>query len=307
MADQLSVACLGAGLIGASWAGLFTAAGHAVRLHDPDAEALAAARARVAEVHADLAAIGVLQDRRPGELTLAPTLAEAVSGADHVQENAPEKLELKRGLFAEIRAHAPDAVIASSTSTFPPSQLFEGLAGADKTLVVHPMLPPHLMPVAELVPGPATAPATLDATAALIRSTGHEVIRLKRETPGFVLNRLQFALLAEAYQLVDRDICDPVELDRAVTRGLGYRWACIGPLTASHLMGAGGFAGQMRAYGPAVQTVMRQLNVTEPWSDALADTIDTPLRARTPEAAIPEARRARDTRLKALRRLLDTP
>ncbi|MCB1394454.1 MAG: 3-hydroxyacyl-CoA dehydrogenase [Rhodobacter sp.] len=303
MADELTVACLGAGLIGASWAGLFSAAGHAVRLYDPAPGALEAAAARVAQVHADLIEIGVLTGRMPGAVTYAASLAEAVTGADHVQENAPERLDLKRALFAEIRQHAPEAILASSTSTFPPSELFEGIAGAGRALVVHPMLPPHLMPIAEIVPGPATDPAAVEATAALIRSTGHEVIRLKRETPGFVLNRLQFALLAESYQLVDRGICDPVELDRAVVRGLGYRWACIGPLTASHLMGDGGFAGQLRAYGPAVRRVMSQLNVTEPWSDVLADTIDAPLRAEIPLDSIPAARDARDARLKALRRL----
>jgi L-gulonate 3-dehydrogenase len=305
LAEQLTVACVGAGLIGASWAGLFSAAGHVVRLHDPNPEALKTARARIDEVHGDLAAIGVLTDRRPGTVTFEDDLAQAVADTDHVQENAPESLDLKRELYARIRLHAPAAIIASSTSTFMPSLLFEGISGAERALVVHPLLPPHLMPVAEVVPGPATSSQSVDQTVALIASTGHEVIRLKRETPGFVLNRLQFALLAEAYQLIDRGICDPVELDRAVMRGLGYRFACIGPLTASHLMTAGGFAGQMRTYGPAVQAVMRQLNVTEPWSEGLAEQIDAPLRALIPENAVPDARRARDERIKALRCLLE--
>lgn len=306
MTNPKIVACIGAGLLGASWAGLFSAHGHEVRLYDPNPDVLDAARARVCEVHADLARIGSGRAGGPAEVRFIDNLEEAVRNADHVQENAPERLEIKQAIYAQVRDVAPGAILASSASSIPPSRLFEGIAGRGRAMVVHPMLPPHLMPVAELVPAPFTDADAVLETRSFLSGLGHEVLLLNAELPGFVLNRLQFAVLGEAFQLVDRGICDPVELDRAFTKALGYRWACMGPLMSSHINAEGGFAGSMAAYGEALRGVMGDLRVLDPWSETLVKRIDAPLRAALPEDAIPRARAAREESVLALRRHLAT-
>lgn len=294
------IAIIGSGLIGSSWAALFAAAGHEVRLYDHDAEALERARAHVDTATWDLVSIGV-SEPPAGKVIFELSLKDAVADADLVQECVVEAVEVKKEVFAAVRAANSEAIVASSTSTFPPTELFADLRGRERALVVHPLLPPHLVPVSELVPAPFTAAATMDTAAALIASTGHEVIRLTRELQGFVLNRLQFALMGEAMHLVDSGICEPGDIDKALTAGLGLRWACVGPFTQTHLNADGGARGSLLGYRAAIDRVLKDLRPDHPWSEALIDRIDAAMSRTVPVRDIPAARLVRDAQLIELR------
>ncbi len=217
------VAIVGAGLIGRAWAAVFARAGWAVRLHDPHGPALDAAPGLVRAELAMLRQHG-LADGEPGAVTTHPDLADALAGAAFVQESGPEALPAKQALFADLdRLAAPGVVLASSTSAIPASGFTEALSGRGRCLVGHPVNPPHLIPLVELCGAPWTTQATLDRAAAVYRAVGQVPVLVRRETEGFVLNRLQGALLAEAFRLVADGVISPEDLDRTVCDGLGLR------------------------------------------------------------------------------------
>ena len=197
------VAVIGAGSIGCGMAIVLARAGHAVRVHDVAPAALAAAEAAIAESLADLAAFGILDEPAEtiaGRIAATTDLAVALAGAVHVQECAPEVPEAKTALFAALdRLAPPDAVLASSSSAIPISAVADGLAGRARCLVAHPANPPFLLPVIELVSAPFTAATTVERAAALLEATGMVPVRLEREVEGFLFNRLQGAVLREAY------------------------------------------------------------------------------------------------------------
>jgi 3-hydroxyacyl-CoA dehydrogenase len=298
-----TIAIVGAGLIGTSWAALFAFAGHRVLVHDQDEAARLAAPARV---HAALAELTSLHGQRGsiGEVAVTQTLEEAAISAAIIQECIREDLAAKQALYRQLRPLAPAAIIASSTSTFLPSALFGGLPNAEACLTAHPLLPPHLIPVSELVPAPFTGPDTLQVMDRVLTGAGHKVIHLAQEMPGFVLNRLQFAVLGEAMHLVDSGICEPDAIDLALRHGLGLRWASIGMFANSHLNAAGGIEGSFSSYRAALEPVLQDLKPAHPWSDGLISQIGTAMRRCVPEDRIPAERQERDARIAALRRQL---
>src|SRR5438105_9789280 len=201
------VAVIGAGLIGRAWAISFARAGHDVFLFDQDESAGEAALAFVDLVLGDLAANDLLNGAKPEDvrrrMRKSDDFESAVADAIHVQENAPEQLDVKRRLYAELDAiAAPETVLASSTSALLPSRIFEELRGARRCLVVHPINPPYLIPAVEVVPSPWTDPSVVEQTAEFMRSAGQAPIVMRREIDGFVMNRMQGALLEEAFRLV---------------------------------------------------------------------------------------------------------
>lgn len=298
-----TIAIIGAGLIGTSWAALFAFAGHRVLVHDQDGAARLAAPARIHAALTELAALHGHKDST-GDVEVTETLAEAASSAAIIQECIREDLGAKQSLYRQLRPLAPAAIIASSTSTFLPSALFDGLQNAQACLTAHPLLPPHLIPVSELVPAPFTAPDTLQTMDRVLKGAGHKVIHLAQEVPGFVLNRLQFAVLGEAMHLVDTGICEPDAIDLAIRHGLGLRWASIGLFANSHLNAAGGIEGSFTSYRAALEPVLQDLKPAHPWSDDLISRIGTVMRRDVPEDRIPTERQERDARIAALRRLL---
>ncbi len=226
-----TVAIVGAGLIGRSWAVVFARSGFAVRLTDIHHAALDAAPGHIAEALRQLETHGLVADIPAilARIRTCPTLAEAVEGVDLVQENGPETVEAKRALFAELDALCgPDTILASSTSAIVASLFTEGLAGRARCLVGHPVNPPHLVPVVELCGAPWTDPAVIERARALYEAAGQAPVTVNREVEGFVLNRLQGALLSEAFRLVAEGVVSPADLDRTVAEGLG----CAGPSSA---------------------------------------------------------------------------
>src|SRR5580704_8636211 len=228
------VAIIGSGFVGRAWAISFARAGHDITLWDADPAAPAAAIAFIDAILPDLAANDLLDGRSPAEvrarLRAAPAIDEALAGVSHVQENTPEDVEVKREVFARLDRLAPaDAVLASSTSAILPSRFNEGLPGRARCLVVHPINPPYLIPAAEVVPAPWTSPAVVERAAKFLRSAGHAPIVVKRELDGFVMNRLQGALLEEAFRLVSDGFASVEDVDIGIREGLALRWSFMGP------------------------------------------------------------------------------
>lgn len=245
---------VGAGTIGVSWTTLLAADGHDVVVTDPRADLGAA----VAEgVRAFAPSLGADPDEVLARVRCEPDLETAVAGADVVQEQGPEDLELKRSLFARIGAAAPaGALLLTSTSGLQPTDIARDLdeAVAARLLVAHPFNPPHLLPLVEVVAGERTAADTVERAGDFLRGVGKDPVVLHREVSGFVANRLQSALFREAVHLVRSGVVSPEELDRIVTGSLGPRWATGGPFLSFHLGGGPGGLRHMLAHlGPGME------------------------------------------------------
>jgi L-gulonate 3-dehydrogenase len=255
-----------------------------VHLYDTAPERLAAARAEIGARLVDLQGFGLLDelpDRVLARIVAAPDLARCVAGAGHVQECVPEQLELKRAVLAVLDAEAPAACpIASSSSFMPASTLAEGLPGRERCLVVHPGNPPYLLRVAEIVPAPFTSAAVVTRTERLLRDAGIEPVRVAREVEGFVFNRLQGALLREAYALVRDGVATVADIDRLVRDGLGLRWSVVGPFETADLNTRGGIAAHAARMGPAYARMGAERGWPEPWSGELVAGVAAARRAQ---------------------------
>jgi L-gulonate 3-dehydrogenase len=265
-----TVGLIGAGLIGRSWANVFARAGWNVVLWDPVPEARGVAAGLVAQSLADLAEHGLVTDAAAAakRVRVVATLEEAVAGVDFVQENGPETPEAKREIFARLDAAAKrDVVLSSSTSAIVASKFTEGLKGRGRCIVSHPVNPPHLIPVVELCGAPWTTPETKARARAVFESVGQVPIDVKREVEGFVLNRLQVALLAEAFRLVQDGVVSPKDIDHTIADGLGLRWAFMGPFETIELNAPEGIADYCRRYTPWFRRYMADLPPASTWDD----------------------------------------
>ena len=303
MTAESLVAVVGAGSIGKAWALVFAQAGHDVSLWDPDPAILSGAPDLIRVQLDDLAAHGLLSEapdtvlRRIG---LADSLEAAVGDAVHVQENGPEDLPLRRTLFAALDRHAPAAAtLASSTSGMPPSSFTEGLAGRARCLVAHAGNPPYLLPLVELCPAPWTSAAALDSVRALMQGAGRQVAAMHKEAEGFILNRLQGALLAEAFRLVADGIADPAAIDTVMKGSLGLRWSFMGPFETVDLNAPGGLADFCRRYGGLYERLQAQMPPLA-WDADLVGRVAAERRSELPLDGIAARQAWRDRRLMAL-------
>jgi len=237
------VAIVGVGLIGRAWAAIFARAGWTVRLTDPHGLTLQAAPQLIRdELHA-LARHGLASDPdgAAARISVAASLADAVKDVAFVQENGPENVDQKIAIFAELDRLAPeDALLASSTSAIVASRFTEMLPGRARCLVGHPVNPPHLVPLVELCGASWTSTETIDHAREIYREIGQVPVTVNREINGFILNRLQGALLAEAFRLVGEGYVSAEDLDHTVKDGLGLRWSFLGPLETIELNAPGG-------------------------------------------------------------------
>jgi 3-hydroxyacyl-CoA dehydrogenase len=302
------VACIGTGTVGRAWAVVFARAGHEVAVFDSlagevEGRTLPGARATLSL----LAESGMLDepvDTVLSRIRPAPTIAEAVAGAVHVQESVREDVGIKRNVFGEIAAHAPDdAILASSTSAIPGSEFLTGFARPERALVVHPVNPPSLIPLVELCGTGRTSPATIETTRTFMRAAGMRPIVLKKEIDGFILNRLQFALVAEAWHLVGEGYCDPDDIDAVLTDGLALRWASIGPFEVAHLNAPDGVQGFVDRLGPMMKHLGRSVRTDYDWTAQQAAANHSSVAARIPLDRIAERQSWRDRRILALRRM----
>jgi len=246
------VAIIGSGLIGRSWAIVFARGGWDVALYDADPDQSRRAKPLIVAGLADLASHGLIDDAAGAiaRVRVVPDLAQTVAHADFVQENLPETVEAKLAIFRELDRLAPkDIVLASSTSAIVASRFTEDLPGRSRCLIAHPVNPPHLVPLVELVGAPWTALETISRARQTYERIGQVPILVRREIEGFILNRLQGALLAEAFRLVEEGCVSPQDLDKTVKDGLGLRWSFLGPFETIELNAPGGIADYCERYG----------------------------------------------------------
>src|ERR1700736_1034399 len=241
--ENRRVAIVGVGLIGRAWAAIFARAGWNVHLTDPHVPTLAAAPRLIRDELLALARHGLADDPdgAVARVSVAGSLKEAVDNVEFVQENAPEIVEEKRVIFAELDKLAPpDELLVSSTSAITASRFTEMLPGGARCLVGHPVNPPHLIPLVELCGAPWTAPGAIERAREIYREIGQVPVTVNREIDGFVLNRLQGALLAEAFRLVGEGFMSAEDLDHTIKDGLGLRWSFLGPFETIELNAPGG-------------------------------------------------------------------
>lgn len=291
--NAMNTAVIGTGVIGAAWASAFLAAGHDATAWDPAEGAEERLRDQVTKnlaVIDRLRAGGEDAGAAParGTLTFADSLADAVAGASFIQESGPERLDLKQELLARIDAAAPaDALIASSTSGFGPSELAASATGHPARIVVgHPFNPAHLVPLVELVPGRDTPADAVERGLAFYREVGKKPILVREELPGHVTNRLQAALWQEAYSLVQRGVASVEDIDTAIAYGPGLRWSVLGPLALQHLSGGpGGMRHLLEHLGPPQEVWMhdlRKVHLDDELTDTLVAGVDAELDGRDP-------------------------
>jgi 3-hydroxyacyl-CoA dehydrogenase len=298
------IAVVGAGLVGASWAIVFARAGFPVHAFDADPTRRAAL---IDEMRAMLGAAHTPDgDAVLGRITITASIGEAVEGADYVQESVFEQVELKRSVSVAIgEALAAEAIVGSSTSGFPASTFTAEVAQRARFLVAHPANPPHLIPVVEIVPAPWTALDAVERTADMMRACGQKPVLLAREIDGFVLNRLQGALLDEAWRLLAAGIASPSDIDATISHGLGRRWAFMGPFETIDLNAPGGLSDYAARLAPMYRRIARTQTAAESWDPDCVARAETAMRAAYPIEEIVVRQALRDERLAALRAMLD--
>jgi 3-hydroxyacyl-CoA dehydrogenase len=266
------VAVIGTGVIGRSWMRVFARAGLETRIWDPDAAQVERAwewyKADLRRLRKTLGLAKAETRAERRSVVRCATLEEALAGAHYVQESAPERLELKREVFVALDASAPPkAILASSTGTLDFGAITDGLAGAARCLMAHPVNPPHVVPVVEVVGGPATDPATLRRTLRFLARIGQTPVLLRRPVPGLLHYRMQAALLREAISLVRDGIATVESVDTVVREGLGLRWALQGPFGVANTETDGGVRELLARFGEGLESI---------WRDLARDTSLTP-------------------------------
>ncbi|PKK27432.1 crystallin, lambda 1, partial [Columba livia] len=294
--EPSQVAIIGSGLIGRNWAMVFAAGGFKVKLYDIAQQQLTSAleyiRKQMKELEESESLKGTLSaEQQLALISTCTDLKAAVEGATFVQECTPENLELKRKIFGQLDLIADDNVIlSSSTSCLLPSKVFTGLKHVKQCIVSHPVNPPYFVPLVEIVPHPETDPSTTERTYALMKQIGQSPVKLNREIEGFVLNRLQYALISEAWRLVGDGVISPTDLDLVMSDGLGMRYAFIGPLETMHL-NAEGISSYCERYREGMKLVLNTFGPVPEFSGEIEEKINQAISEKIP--VVPEVLGAR--------------
>lgn len=297
------IAIVGAGLVGSGWTIVFARAGQAVRVFDGNAEIRAGFLDGVRAQLEDLRRFGLVDDVDGimGCVTVCDTLADAVTGACFVQESVFEQTDVKAAISAEIGPLLGEgAVVGSSTSGIPGSAFTEKAPHRERFLVTHPINPPYLVPLVEVVPAPWTAQDAIDTAMAVMASVGQSPVLVRREVEGFLVNRLQGVLLREAWALYEEGYASAGDIDKTVSQGLGLRWFFMGPFETIDLNAPGGVKDYAERLGPLYHSIQASRTDPQPWSEALMDAVDAERRAVLPKEKLAERRAWRDRKLMAL-------
>jgi carnitine 3-dehydrogenase len=305
MRQVRTLGLLGTGVIGGGWAARALHFGIDVVASDVKPEMEAWIRGAVENAAGALSRLTMAPLPRPGRLTFTTDLAAMARQADFIQENIPEQIELKRRVLAEASRHAPaDVLIASSTSGIMPSDLQRDMQAPERLLVGHPFNPVYLLPLVELVGGTRTSEATLEAAAVFYRYIGMHPLRVRREIPGHLTDRLQEALWREILHMVNDGVATTGELDESIVYGPGLRWAAMGTNMIYHL--AGGEAGMrhmLRQFGPCLKWPWTHLEAPE-LTEQLIDRMVEGTQAQAAGRSIRELERLRDDCLVAIQQVL---
>ena len=303
--SEVRVAVVGAGLVGAGWGIVFARAGLQVRIFDANEAIAANVLDFISSQLQDMKSHGLVDDPSAvlAKLSVSPSLEHAVTGAGYVQESVLERVEIKRAVMLQLQdVVSEDTVIGSSTSGIGASRFTEGLGIAPQVLVVHPVNPPHLVPVVELVPSPWTSPRALERAEKLMASVGQSVVKVNKEVEGFVLNRLQGVLLREAWALVEDGVASCEDIDKTVRDGLGWRWSFMGPFETIDLNAPGGVADYAVRLGPLYQSVAASRRHDQTWSPELIREVELQRRQYLAQESLAERRDWRDRKLMSFAR-----
>ena len=299
-----TITCIGAGTIGGGWAAYFLAQGYTVKVWDPAPDAPEKLARLIDAAWPSLAALDMAAGADKTDWTVHTDLAEAVAGTGFVQESAPENLELKRGLLADIDAVCDEhVVIGSSTSGYSMTEMATEAVHPHRLVVGHPFNPPYLIPLVEVVGGEATSTEAVDWAADFYTHIGKSVIRMDREVPGFIANRLQEAQWREALHMIDQGEATVEQIDRSITDGPALRWPFQGPMLTFHLAGGeGGMAHMLDHFGPSLKSPWTRLEAPE-LTAHLRDDVVAGCEVASGAMSISDLVAQRDTGIIALRKL----
>lgn len=299
------VGVVGAGLIGRAWAMVFARAGIQVKIYDASQPALAACMGLIADLVSDMHANALVHEPVAdilARITPVATLEEACRDVVMIQENVKETVEAKIEVYAQMDRYAPpDAVLASSTSWLPTSLFTEKLPGRHRCLVGHPTNPPYLIPLVEVSPAPWTSDATVEKAMALYAQVHQEPVLVRKEIHGFLLNRVQGAVLNEMLNLYEQGFASAEDLDKVMKFGLGLRWSFMGPFETIDLNAPDGITDYAARYGHTYAEVSKT-QADNRWDAAVISRIETERRQKLRHDALSARARWRDNRLMALRR-----
>lgn len=298
-----TIGVIGAGLVGSGWVIVFARAGYCVRVYDPNPEVRAHLPDKLVTTLTALNAHHLISDVEDvlGRVEVVGTLGESLEGVTYVQESVPERADIKRAIYEDIDARIPpDVAVGSSSSGIPGSVFTRGLRHAANYLIVHPVNPPYLVPVVELVPTPWTSDLTLGRVHDLMEAVGQVPVRVNGELKGFILNRLQGALLREAWALFEEGYATAADIDKTVSYGLGLRWSFMGPFETIDLNASGGIRDYAARLGELYLDIARERAHPEAWSEELVSRVERERRQVLPLEGLAQRSDWRDNRLMML-------
>jgi 3-hydroxyacyl-CoA dehydrogenase len=304
-----SVALVGTGVIGQGWIQVFSRSGCRVHIYDKDPAQVKKALNLIDEALRLYVAEGLVtpQEAETRRALVSPyaELKEAVSGVEYVQESGPERLDEKRAIFGEIdRVANPSTIIASSTSSLDISEISNGLSNGNRCIMVHPFNPPHVIPVVEVLPAKWTDPAVVARTVEFLKSVGQKPLLLGFYVKGFLLNRIQAAVVREAIHLVEKKVADVDAIDTGIRDGLGLRWAILGTFGVNNTNAEGGVREYYSKFGDSYRAIMDDLGPTPPSFDPeMIERIARSVDVMEGAAPLSEVRSWRDRMVQKIRTL----
>ena len=301
-----NIGVIGGGLIGASWAAIFSKSGFNVFVYDTMPVVFDTFNERVKLFLEELKSIDpkINIEDSFNRISVNVSIEDLCHNADYIQESAPEILSVKQELFAKLDQLAPDhVVIASSSSAMPISSITQNLKGQHRCIIAHPANPPHLIPCVEICPGPNTSSITIEKTKTIFDQSGASSVNVKKEIDGFILNRLQGALLNESLRLYSEGYASSDEIDATIRDGLGLRWAFMGPFETIDLNAPGGIRDYMARYGLMYIEMAKTQTKIPDWSDEAGEKLEIERRKILPEDQLQERAKKRNLLLKSLRKI----
>ena len=301
-----NVGVIGGGLIGASWAAIFSKSGFNVFVYDPFPDVFETYKSRVTSFLEELKSIDetINIEESLNRISANVTIEDLCSNVEYIQESAPEILSVKQELFAKLDNLAPDeVVIGSSSSAMPISSITQNLRGQHRCIIAHPANPPHLIPCVEICPGENTSNKTIEKTKEIFTASGASIVNVKKEIDGFILNRLQGALLNEAMRLYSDGYASSDEIDATIRDGLGLRWAFMGPFETIDLNAPGGIKDYISRYGPMYIEMAKNQTKIPDWSEEAGKKLEIERRKILGHDELENRAKKRNQLLKSLRKV----
>ena len=301
-----NIGVIGGGLIGASWAAIFSKSGFNVFVYDPYPDVFDTYESRVTSFLEELKTIDetINVEESLNRINANVTIEDLCSNVEYIQESAPEILSVKQELFAKLDNLAPEeVVIGSSSSAMPISSITQNLKGQHRCIITHPANPPHLIPCVEICPGENTSNRTIEKTKEIFTASGASIVNVKKEIDGFILNRLQGALLNEAMRLYSDGYASSDEIDATIRDGLGLRWAFMGPFETIDLNAPGGIKDYISRYGPIFVEMAKNQTKIPDWSEEAGKKLELERRKILSHDKLQDRAKKRNQLLKSLRKV----